>query len=90
MFGGFGNIGSLPKNTKLADLRSPDRIPSFSIHDCELRGQDILEVMEVKDDNGVRIGAIVLVARGEPTTGKLIACGVATFTTEEINGHAGL
>lgn len=80
----WGEIGSLPASTTLVELRSPDSCPSFSIIGISDRGKDIVEVLEVKNDNGVRLGALVLSARGEEESGRLRAHGVSLFTKEEI------
>lgn len=84
-----GASGSLPANTRLADLRPPDCCPSFSIFDIGTVGKDLVQVLEVKDDNGLRLGALVIRVVGEATTGKLGAHGVSIFTTGEIMGYAG-
>lgn len=85
---GWYSVGGLPKNTHLAELRSPDEVPSFSRIEIADRGKDILEGLEVKDAHGRRLGVLVLSARGEEESGRLRAHGVSLFTDEEIR-HAG-
>lgn len=78
------SLGSLPKNTTLTELRSPDTIPSFSRLKTDGRGKDIVMAMEIKDVTGRRLGALVLVGRGKKDDGRLDTHGVALFTDEEI------
>lgn len=88
MFGeeSWYSLGKLPAGTTLADVRSPDRIHSFSRIEFANRGKDLLEVLEVKSENGRRLGAIVIAARGEGPKGRLVSHGVSLFTEEEIRG----
>lgn len=73
----------------LVELRTPDRCSSFSIFDVGTVGKDLIQILEVKDDNGSRLGAIVVRVIGDGDTGKLGAHGVSIFTHEEIMGYAG-
>lgn len=77
-------IGNLPKTTTLADVCSPDRVPSFSRIEIVDRGQDLLDVIEVKDEHGRRLGALIIAARGEGPKGKLTTHGVSIYTEDEI------
>ena len=83
MMDGFGPIGSLPAHTRLAEIKSPDRCPSFSIAEHVGRGKDIVGIYEIKDDRGIRLGALVISARGVDG-GRLLAHGVCLFTNDEI------
>ncbi len=86
MFGneGWYTLGALPPSAKFQAIKSPDACPSFSRIECEARGKNVLEVLEVKGPTGEPIGAIVLAARGDDATGRLSVHGVCIFTTEEI------
>lgn len=87
MYGeGWYSIGNKPANTTFTEIKSPDRVPSFSMLAIRDRGKDVVEVLEVKNENGQRIGALVLAARSDldDPSGKLRAHGVSVFTAEEI------
>ena len=72
---------------RLADLRPPDCCPSFSIFDTGTVRHDLVQVLEIKADDGLRLGALVIRVIGDPETGKLGAHGVSIFTHEEIQGY---
>jgi hypothetical protein len=47
----------------------------------------LVQVLEIKADDGLRLGALVIRVVGDPNTGKLGAHGVSIFTHEEIQGY---
>jgi hypothetical protein len=74
------------KPRRLADIVTPDELPSHSYIEVVPQGPYLAWIIEVKNDYGKRLGAIVISARGsDPVTGRLNAHGVSTFTNEEIS-----
>jgi hypothetical protein len=69
---------------KFVEICSPDQRPSSSRLAVEGQGKALAFVMEIKDDNNHRLGALVIRAFGNIDTGRLDAHGVSSFTEEEI------
>lgn len=67
----------------LAEIASIDERPGTGICQIVTRGQDLMEIVEIRD-GARRLGAIVVRVFGEPTSGRLRAHGVSLFTDEEI------
>lgn len=66
-------------------LLPPDRRPSIFPADCVLRhNRDLVEILDVRTDEGVRIGAIVMTVEGNKKTGRLEPMSIATFRPVQI------
>lgn len=86
---GAYNIGSKPADTGLTDLLRPeDERAGIGIADCVLYHNELVEIIEVRDPHGNRIGAMTISVTGNKETGRLDACGLRTFSELQIQTGA--